>query len=50
MFYQILHSPKVKRSLIISNKLVYTRVAERLKDLKKLGKLRMKSKLHRVIN
>ena len=49
MFYQIFLSPQGKRSLIITNQLVYTcylRVVEQLKtsDLRKLGKL----KLHNV--
>ena len=52
MFYQIFFSPQVKRSAIISNSniRVASRVSERLKtyDLRKLGKIRKISKLHRI--
>ena len=54
MVEQTFFSPQVKRSIIISNKLMYTsylRVVKRLKtqDLRKLGDIRNISKLHRMI-
>ena len=49
---QIFFSPQVKRSVIISNKLVYTSCLTcrwTNWDLKKLGNIRKISKIHRVI-
>ena len=48
MFYQIFLSPQVKRSLIISNKLVYTSCRTTW-DLRKLGKFWIMPNLHRSI-
>ena len=55
MLYQNFFSPQVKRSVIISNKQsTYELPHElpndiRLKDLRKLGKIKKISKLHRII-
>ena len=53
MFSKIFVSPQVKRIVIISNKHGIQRVAfaERLKaqDLRKLGKIKKITKLHRII-
>ena len=55
ILYQNFFSPQVKRSVIISNKQsIYELPHElpndlRLKDLRKLGKIRKISKLHRII-
>ena len=58
ILYQIFFSSQVKQSMIISNKQsviisnkhgIYELPHERLKDLRKLGKTRKISKLHRIM-
>ena len=52
MFYQILLSPQMKRSAIISNKHGISELPQELPNdlrLRKLGIIRKISKLHRII-
>ena len=50
MFYQLFLSAQVQRSLIISNKLIYTNCFTSCRTTSNLGKFRVTSKLHRIIS